>query len=275
MRCLKNLSFVGAFLSYGVIVVDDGSSDGTADEVRSHFPEVLIVEGDGQLWWAGATELGMREAISQSNCKGVIWLNDDCLPEEGTLEKLTKFVDDYPDSVVGGVTFTGLYGVYSGFSKVAWGLRKVRLPTEEEFLECDSLNGNCVVFSKMLIDALGCDLRQKQLPQYFGDSYYTLRAKEEGFRVCVSGSAKCQGIDERDEKRKSWIQSSIPMGELWDDRRKKGSALYWPARAYFFPRFWGLNGWLIAIAPYVRMFLIASVRLMPLSLRKFLFKGRQ
>jgi len=37
-----------------VIIVDDGSSDRTAEEVAENYPEVTILEGDGNLWWTGA-----------------------------------------------------------------------------------------------------------------------------------------------------------------------------------------------------------------------------
>jgi GT2 family glycosyltransferase len=37
-----------------VIVVDDGSSDRTAEEVAENYPKVTILKGDGNLWWTGA-----------------------------------------------------------------------------------------------------------------------------------------------------------------------------------------------------------------------------
>jgi len=37
-----------------VIVVDDGSSDRTAEEAAKNYPKVIILQGDGNLWWTGA-----------------------------------------------------------------------------------------------------------------------------------------------------------------------------------------------------------------------------
>ena len=42
--------------SYGefkVIVVDDGSTDGTYQHLKENYPEVIVLQGDGNLWWAG------------------------------------------------------------------------------------------------------------------------------------------------------------------------------------------------------------------------------
>ena len=41
-----------------LLLVDDGSTDGTADMVRSKFPASTILTGDGNLWWGGALHMG-------------------------------------------------------------------------------------------------------------------------------------------------------------------------------------------------------------------------
>jgi len=43
--------------NYSMIIVDDGSRDGTAEILRARFPEVIVLKGDGNLWWSGATNL--------------------------------------------------------------------------------------------------------------------------------------------------------------------------------------------------------------------------
>ena len=44
-----------------VVVVDDGSRDGTAETLRKECSGVVVLRGDGNLWWSGAINEGVRE----------------------------------------------------------------------------------------------------------------------------------------------------------------------------------------------------------------------
>jgi len=54
LACLENLKTNGDLQKYQVIVVDDGSSDRTAEEVAENYPKVTILKGDGNLRWTRA-----------------------------------------------------------------------------------------------------------------------------------------------------------------------------------------------------------------------------
>lgn len=86
-RCLAHLQALDIPSWARVLVVDDGSSDGTGAMIQSEFPWVELLHGSGDLWWAGAIHQGMRHAIAKgADC--ICWLNDDCLPDAHTLPLL-------------------------------------------------------------------------------------------------------------------------------------------------------------------------------------------
>lgn len=73
-----------------LVVVDDGSTDHTADMIRTYLPDSTIIRGNGNLWWGGSMKVA-HKWISSHACEGdIIWVvNDD-----------TDFPDDYCKSAM-------------------------------------------------------------------------------------------------------------------------------------------------------------------------------
>jgi GT2 family glycosyltransferase len=69
------------------IVVDNGSSDGTAEAVRERFPQVELVRSEENLGFAGGMNLGIRRAL-EGGADQVLTLNNDMEVEPGFLEPL-------------------------------------------------------------------------------------------------------------------------------------------------------------------------------------------
>ena len=51
--------------NYHLILIDDGSTDGTSEMVLSLMPAAKIIKGDGSLWWGGALQEGYIAARPQ------------------------------------------------------------------------------------------------------------------------------------------------------------------------------------------------------------------
>ena len=65
-----------------VIVVDNGSTDGTSAELRQHFPEIAIQENQSNLGFAAGMNTGLRKASGRI----VLLLNSDAFVGAATLE---------------------------------------------------------------------------------------------------------------------------------------------------------------------------------------------
>lgn len=72
------------------ILVDNGSTDGTVEHVRTRYPWVRLVPQTENLGFAGGTNAGVREAHGRF----VALLNNDTVPDPGWLRALLGGVDD-------------------------------------------------------------------------------------------------------------------------------------------------------------------------------------
>src|SRR5713226_7673734 len=82
-------------LSLSAIVVDDGSTDGTAAAVRARFPEVEIVTGDGTLWYTAGTNRGVERALTRDP-EYVLTMNDDSRMDPSFLVRLVASAEANP-----------------------------------------------------------------------------------------------------------------------------------------------------------------------------------
>jgi GT2 family glycosyltransferase len=176
-----------------VVVVDDGSTDGTAAFLARDWPDVVRLQGTGSLWWSGAVDLGCRTAIDRGARILVLWNNDnvdaslDCIIE---LAKAVEVGDGCAVPVVLGEENGGRRPIISAGGEVDWlrgglRLREIGRPYEPSptSRECEWLPGMALTFSSNLFRTLGgFDLR---FPQYRGDSDFTMRARTAGFSCRV------------------------------------------------------------------------------------------
>ena len=90
-RCLESVR------GNGTIVVDNGSTDGTVELVRSRFPEARIVEQENS-GMGGGNNTGMRLAAGRY----FLLLNSDAWVVGEAIERLAAFADEHPDAAVVG-----------------------------------------------------------------------------------------------------------------------------------------------------------------------------
>jgi GT2 family glycosyltransferase len=92
LKCLKSIGKTATNRSHEIIVVDNASSDGSADAVASQFPEVVLVRNQENLGFAKANNIGIRASSGRYVCL----INSDVIVLEGCFENLIEFMDSSP-----------------------------------------------------------------------------------------------------------------------------------------------------------------------------------
>ncbi len=84
--CLSTLTADLADLSYEIIVVDNGSTDGSAGYVREHYPQIVLQENERNLGFAAAVNMGLQRARGRY----LYILNQDLRFPKGTARSLLE-----------------------------------------------------------------------------------------------------------------------------------------------------------------------------------------
>lgn len=244
LRCLDSL-ISGHINSLRVIVIDSGSTDGTAQAIRDNYRDVILLQTSPASWWAASTNLGIRNAI-QAGCQYVLTCNDDNVISPETITGLLDVADGHPDSIVSSVIcsfdnpdvvlfagrkrsrFTDRFhfmNLGQPYSKLGGGIREV-----------DLLHGKYTLFPVSVFNTVGF-FDEKKFPHLFADDDLILRAKKAGYRLLVNLDAvilneeKKTGINPYDHKpglaeiaalfasRKSAFQVTTRTLFLWYHRR--------------------------------------------------------
>lgn len=93
-QCLASYHATTKGLDQEVIVLDNGSTDGSAAMVEREFPEVRLIVSKTNLGYAG----GNNRAYAESSGAYVLLLNDDVVVPEHTVRALVHYLDSHPDA---------------------------------------------------------------------------------------------------------------------------------------------------------------------------------
>ena len=90
--CLTSV-FNQTYQNYEVILVDNGSTDGSVEFVRENYPNIKIIKLDKNYGFIKGNNIGMREASKNKDTKYIAWLDNDTKVDRNWLSELVKIAE--------------------------------------------------------------------------------------------------------------------------------------------------------------------------------------
>lgn len=232
-------------LSLDIVLLDDGSRDGTAAAVATAFPRAHVLHGDGSLFWCRAMQRAMAQALTLPRISHFLWLNDDTVLALDALPRLLQTfaqAGDTPAIAVGATHDAAGRCSYGGGRSLS-GLRALRFErvggaTLAE--RCDVFNGNCVLLPRSVVERVGN--LDPVFEHAMGDTDYALRAGRAGVAIWVApgyvgrceanpvaGTAADPGLGARQRFAALLSRKGLPWRSWLHFTRRHGGWL-WPLR---------------------------------------------
>jgi GT2 family glycosyltransferase len=200
-------------------VVDDGSSDGTQKMIKEEFPEVILLETTGDLFWTATTNVGIKYAL-EHGADYVMTLNNDTYATPDFIEKIDYWCKKHPRALFGAFALDAktMKPVYGG-EVMNWKL--VRSKSWLEALNSDEFKGiykvshfpgRGLLIPKSCFDNIGL-FEEIVFPHYAADYDFTHKAIRHGYEVYCNHDAKLliypDASGDRDNRKKKSIQNYI------------------------------------------------------------------
>lgn len=192
LSCLDSLhaQALPSGLNLDIWLVDDASTDGTAEAVSAAYPAVHILRGDGSLYWCGGMRLAWASAV-EAGPDFLFLLNDDVVLNSSALAALLDTWRAGTRLASNGVIVVGSFcDPVTGEHAYGGQRRKGRHPGRvaaivpgKETRECDTFQGNAVLIPRAVYEHVG---GFRPFTHAMADTDYGYRARGLGCRILIA-----------------------------------------------------------------------------------------
>jgi GT2 family glycosyltransferase len=193
-RCLEALR-ESCFLDYTIVVVDHGTNHETRNNLAEKFPDVIRLAGSPELWWTGATNLGVRYALAHG-AELIMLLNNDCYVTPDTIGELVAAWATNRSAIIAPIQRSWESGAITtivpqsffllGFPSMV-GLRRLTHSMQEKRLLSTKIiaGGRGAFIPASVFHTLGL-FDEECLPHYWADHDFYLRAYRQGIPLYIA-----------------------------------------------------------------------------------------
>ena len=211
--CLSSLEPACPGLDFEVIVVDNNSSDGSAEMVSTHFPHFKLIKSGANLGFSKGNNLAFPEATGRY----ILLLNPDTVATPAAFRKLIQFADtkenlaavsplltderDNPTITYGFFPSTRFH--WLGFiDPLRWlsfsslGKRVVQVPSRDQAsAKVDYVAGACFLMPREALEAIG--YLDERFFMYFEETDWCWRAQAEGKEIWYCADVEIAHLEGR------------------------------------------------------------------------------
>jgi len=220
LDCLKSIYDTTTGLDIEVIVVDNGSQDGSSKGVKDTFPQVKLIQNSENKGFAMAN----NQALSIAAGRYILLLNSDAVLTDRSLAGLVTFMDKTPDAGVAACQYLNRDGSkqnsFDNFPTLATellnkSLLKILFPKKypskkkeyHEPMEVDSTIGACMIVQKEAIKQVG--MLDEDYFFFLEETDWCFRMHEAGWKIYHLPHIKVyhlQGQSKEKNPSKAWIE---------------------------------------------------------------------
>jgi len=178
------------YLNYSLLLIDDGSTDGTAEAVCKDLPQTIVLKGKGNWWWGGSLHQGYKWIRKQNIAESdiVLIINDDTVIKNNFITSAVPILNQNKKTLVLAAAYDIETNVLAD-AGISYDFNQniFHKPDENHPVNCLSTRG---LFLKAtdFIDLGG--FYPRLLPHYGSDYEFTVRAHNKGYRLICSEEIK-------------------------------------------------------------------------------------
>ena len=185
--CLTSVFSQTKGINFEVLVVDNGSNDGSVKMVKKRFPQVILIENRKNFGFARANNQGLRKAKGQY----LLLLNSDTKIVDNALKELVSLAKKEKDLGIAGPKLlnpnktaqpsTGpFYTLPVVFLSLFRGDRFLRRSYQSK-REVEWVSGACFLINQEIIEKIG--FLDENFFMYVEEMEYCFRAKKAGYKT--------------------------------------------------------------------------------------------